>query len=142
MPWLRSLGISSIPVVIFLSVFIAVLAIGLGTRGLRDVRSKRQKQRTIVSFNKFVETCKELSYSPIGETQKVNLDLNGDKIEIHGRILRLKVDGETRKVEKSPLPLEREKTGKTSIESGVYIVDIQKKYERERLVLEVSRASR
>ncbi len=116
----KNQGITSLPIVIILSVFLATIAAGLSTRAITRVKRIETKQEAVQSFDKLVETCQELNYGTLNEKKKFELVLNSSKIRVSKKLAKLKNGKETLKVQNLPLPLIHSGEDNYSLQSGAY----------------------
>lgn len=132
------------PVVLILCIVLASLAIGLGVKGLNQVRELQNKQKSIQSFNRLVKAASNTTYGGVNETKKIRLELDGGTIRINNDLAQLEKEEEIIKSEILPLPLLENEKENYNIQSGVFqikLVDLGDNANLEggnRLVLELS----
>lgn len=117
-------GIADLPIVIILGVLMACITAGLGFSAVERVERVKRKQEAIQSFNRLVETCRNLNYGVLGEKQKLKLSLNSSKIRIFERLAKLKNEKETIKVRRLPLPLIHKGEDNFLLHSGDFQVEL------------------
>lgn len=120
----RNWGMTGIPIVLILSVFLAAIAIGLGTKSLNRFSSLSGKQRSTRSFDEFFETVTEVGYGRIGETEQVCLELDGGRIIVEGSLVRLEKDNEIFRSEYLSLPLRKLGRDNFNLRSGNFSIEL------------------
>ncbi len=118
-------GIMDFPVILILCILLASFAIGLGLRGLEEFGRLRKRRNSIRKFDRLIETATEVAYGDIGGNQKINLELNGEKITIDGRLVQLRKDKEVLKSELLPLPFRREEKDNFTICGGKFSIGLR-----------------
>lgn len=118
-------GVAGLPIIVILCVFLGAIALSLGIKGLDRARGLVDDQRAIQSFNKLVEAGTELSYGGMGNEKRVRLKLPKSKIHVDGRLIKLKKENQSIKVETLPLPLRRGIRKEFSLESGIFLLELE-----------------
>lgn len=138
-------GVTDIPIVLILCVFLTVIAVGVGLEGLSRTERLEDKQKSIRSFGDLVEVGTDLSYGGIGGKGRIRLDLGARRIVVKNNLVQLKSKGEILRSEYLLLPLFKE--GKTNfvLRSGTFSLSLDR-LDRElseaggyQLVLELER---
>jgi hypothetical protein len=122
-----SWGVESLPVVLLLGAALAACTLGLGLRCLGDVQRLGERQRTIESFNTFVERARMVSAGGVGNAQEVELELGGGRISIDAEVVQLSVGEEVLRVEILPLPIRADDI--EGLCSGTYVIELQRDVE-------------
>lgn len=120
----RDFGMAGVPMVLIISVFLAAVAIGLGTKSLERFSFMRSKQKSIQSFDKFVEAATVIGYGEIGRSKQVYLELDGGRIIVEGSLARLERDNETFRSKYLPLPIRNYGRDKFSIRTGNFSIEL------------------
>lgn len=137
-------GVTDIPVVLILCIFLAAIAVGMGVEGLSRTKNLEDKQKSIRSFDRLIEVGTDVSYGGIGGRGKVRLDLGARRIVVKGNLVQLK-GGEVLKAEYLPFPLFKEERDNFEIRNGTFLLTLGRsdgKLEgggRNQLVLELER---
>ncbi len=141
-------GIVGLPVILLLCIFLTVSVVGLGMRGLSQANRFRNSQRSVNSFNRFVETSRKVAFGGIGDGQKIRLDLTDAEISVSSREVRLEGSNEILKVEYLPLPMLKNGKSIYNLQTGVYFVSLTEPVENfdsdlegRSLVLRISEVS-
>ncbi len=113
----------SFPLVILLSVFLALSTLSLGLRGMERLREREGRERAVMGLQLFLQEVKALALSSPGSEREVELELRGGELLILGEKVELWM-GEEKIGEGIPsLPL---RPSPLSLRGGSYLLRLEK----------------
>ncbi|KXA92471.1 hypothetical protein AKJ64_03055 [candidate division MSBL1 archaeon SCGC-AAA259E17] len=119
-------GVTDIPIMLILCVFLTVIAVGVGLEGLSRTERLEDKQKSIRSFDDLVEVGTDLSYGGIGGKERIRLDLGARKIVVKNNLVQLESKGEILRSEYLPLPLFKEGETNFVLRSGTFSLSLDR----------------